>query len=86
MLAARLDRVVRAQAAEKANQQSPWSPGHHHRELQLETLAALEDFAAALEERGWPVPPPILLHLRVHRALCGPGRPQRNPGEERGDR
>jgi hypothetical protein len=45
-------------------------------------LEALEVYAAALDERRWPIPPRMNQDLRLLRALCGHRRvPQRKPSD-----
>jgi hypothetical protein len=44
-----------------------------------EALDALELYAAALEERCWPVPQRMHQDLRLLRALCGPAGDGREP-------
>lgn len=70
-----LDRVVRSRAAERDQLRRPGSQRTAELSARLDTLHALEEFAAALEQRGWPVPQPIQLDLRTHRAVCGGGTP-----------
>lgn len=38
------------------------------------TLAALLEYAAAIEALAWPVPRTILTEIKMHRILCDPRR------------
>ncbi len=66
-----LDEIHTARSAQQAQQGGRGMSADAMASAQWATLRALEDFAAALEERHWPVPRQILQDLRLHRALCG---------------
>jgi hypothetical protein len=70
-LAALLETVRAARAAERSLHRQ-WTSAEAMTSAQRVTLRALEGYAAALDERGWPVPRSILQDLQLHRSLCKP--------------
>ncbi|HSV41470.1 MAG TPA: hypothetical protein VLI04_22085 [Nocardioidaceae bacterium] len=61
--------VLRTRTAERAAQGRHGINADSLATARSATLRALEDFAAALEDRGWPVPPVIQRDLQLLRAL-----------------
>ena len=64
--------IVLTRQAEREQQRRPrGATASEVARLRSETLAALQDYAAALETLSWPVPRAVLLEIRMHRALLG---------------
>jgi len=66
-----LDEVFSARSAQQAERHRRGTTPDALATARWATLRALEDYAAALEQRHWPVPRRIQADLRLHRALCG---------------
>lgn len=66
-----LGEVVSARSAQQTVQRRPGIGADALAQVHWATLRALEDYAAAVERRGWPVPREIRRDLHLHRALCG---------------
>jgi hypothetical protein len=79
LLAPLLDEIVIARQAEKEQQCRRGITAAELARVRGQTLAALEDYAAALESLSWPVPRAVLQEIRLHRALLGVGSPSRVP-------
>jgi hypothetical protein len=79
LLAPLLDEIVIARQAEKEQQCRRGITAAELARVRAQTLAALEDYAAALESLSWPVPRAVLQEIRLHRALLGVGSPSRVP-------
>lgn len=76
-LPALLETVRDARSAERALHRQ-WTSAEAMASAQRVTLRALEAYAAALAERGWPVPRSILQDLHLHQSLCKPSSARGN--------
>jgi hypothetical protein len=70
--------LFRARSAQRATQGGKGADPEAMAVARWATLQALEDYAAALESRSWPVPRRIHQDIQLHRALCR-HRPSRSP-------
>jgi hypothetical protein len=70
-LHALLDEVRLARSAQQTEQHRRGITPDALSSARWATLRALQDYAAALEERHWPVPRQIQAELRLYTALCG---------------
>lgn len=70
LLAHLLGELTAARESEKAEQRRHGATAEALATARRSTLGALEDYAAALEARSWPVPRTLQQEIRLHRALC----------------
>lgn len=77
LLSRLLNDVVAARATEKEQQGLKGVTANALANARQSTLRALDDYAAALESRCFPVPPRLQQEINLHRALCGTERPRR---------
>jgi len=70
-----LDEVLRTRAVQREEQiQGGSSALLLLPAMRREALTALENYADALEDRGYPLPPKMRLELNLLRSMCGPVR------------
>lgn len=80
-LRALLAEVFRTREDQHTQQSRRGTSAHDLHAARAAALQALEGYAVALHERGWPVPPKMRTDIQLLRSLCSPlGRGQR-PGE-----
>jgi hypothetical protein len=80
-LRALLDEVFRTREDQHTQQSRRGTSAHDLHSARAAALHALEGYAVALQERGWPVPPKMRTDIQLLRSLCSPiGRGLR-PGD-----
>jgi hypothetical protein len=66
-----LEEVFRTRADQQAQQSRRGSNAHELHAARSASLEALEGYAGALTERGWPLPPRMRNDIQLLRSLCG---------------
>ena len=66
-----LDEVVRTRAVQHQEQSQRGSSAFSILPARRAALNALEEYAEALEQFGWPLPPKMRVELHLLRAMCG---------------
>jgi hypothetical protein len=80
-LRALLAEVFRTREDQHTQQSRRGTSAHDLHAARAAALRALEGYAVALHDRGWPVPPKMRTDIQLLRSLCSPlGRGLR-PGE-----
>jgi hypothetical protein len=76
-----LAEVFRTREDQHVQQSRRGSSAHDLHTARAAALRALEGYAGALHERGWPVPPKMRTDIQLLRSLCGPVSRVQRPGE-----